>query len=91
LLLGQQGLGHFFRRRNMKNTAPTTLSAIQVASQSTCINAQLYSTCDYQEGQKNQLTLLKLMQTRTCRKKSVNSSVNSEALLKKPGATLFKA
>jgi hypothetical protein len=28
------------------NTAPTTLSATQVANQSTLINAKLYSTCD---------------------------------------------
>jgi hypothetical protein len=33
--------------RSMKTkTAPTTLGAIQAASQSICINAQLYSTCD---------------------------------------------
>jgi hypothetical protein len=30
----------------MSNTAPTTLSAVQAASQSTFINAQLYCTCD---------------------------------------------
>jgi hypothetical protein len=28
------------------NTAPTTFSAIQAASQSTFINEQIYSTCD---------------------------------------------
>ncbi len=33
-------------RRKAINTAPTTLSAIQSASQSTFINAQLYSTFD---------------------------------------------
>jgi hypothetical protein len=33
------------RWRKMTNTAPTTLSAIQAASQSTFITAQLYSTC----------------------------------------------
>jgi len=60
-LIGQPGLGHFFRyrhlvlrqrRRKMTNTAPTNLNAIQVARQPTFINAQLYSTCDQQEGQK---------------------------------------
>jgi hypothetical protein len=34
------------RRRKATNTAPTILSAIQTATQSTFINAQLYSTCD---------------------------------------------
>jgi hypothetical protein len=34
------------RRGKTTKTAPTTLSAIQVASQSTFINEQLYSTCD---------------------------------------------
>ncbi len=33
-------------RRKTTNTAPTSLSAIQAASQSTFINAQLCSTCD---------------------------------------------
>jgi hypothetical protein len=58
LLIGQQGLEHFFRYRSLlligwivqilrqprsktTNTAPTTLSAMQAASQSTFINAQL--------------------------------------------------
>jgi len=67
LLIGQQGLGHFFRyrplipigwriaqilrqrRRKTTNTAQTTLSAIQAASQSTLINEQLYFTCDQRE------------------------------------------
>jgi hypothetical protein len=35
--------------RNNTNTAPTTLSAIQALSQSTFINEQIYSTCNYQE------------------------------------------
>jgi hypothetical protein len=54
LLIGQQGLGHFFRsfpigwktvqivrqrRRKMTNTALTNLNAIQAASQSTFANA----------------------------------------------------
>jgi hypothetical protein len=34
------------RRGTTTNTAPTTPSAIQAASQSTFINEQLYSTCD---------------------------------------------
>jgi hypothetical protein len=64
LLIGQQGLGHFFRHRSllpigwrivqilrqrwmkMTNAAPTNLSAIQAASQSTFVNALLYYTCD---------------------------------------------
>jgi hypothetical protein len=60
--IGEQSLIHFFllpigwrivqilrqRRRKTTNTAPTTLSAIQTASQSTLINELLYSTCDYQ-------------------------------------------
>jgi hypothetical protein len=62
ILIDQQGLGHFFRyhrpllptswrilrerRRKKTNIVPTTLSAIQAASQSTFINAQLYSTSD---------------------------------------------
>jgi hypothetical protein len=33
-------------RRKTTNTAPTTNSAIQAASQSTFIKEQLYSTCD---------------------------------------------
>jgi hypothetical protein len=33
-------------------TAPTTLGAIKAESQSTFINAQLYSTCEKREGQK---------------------------------------
>jgi hypothetical protein len=37
------------RRRKTTNTAPTTLSAIQAASQSTFISYQLYSTCDLQD------------------------------------------
>ncbi len=58
LLIGQQGLAHFFRYRSLlligwivqilrqprsktTNTAPTTLSAIQAASRSTFIIAQL--------------------------------------------------
>jgi hypothetical protein len=41
------------RRRKTTNTAPTTLSAIQAASQSPFINEQLYSTCDKQEWQKS--------------------------------------
>jgi hypothetical protein len=32
------------RRRKTTNTAPTTLSAMQAASQSTFLNEQLYST-----------------------------------------------
>ncbi len=58
LLMCQHGLGHFFwylpigwrivhilrqRRRKTTNTVPTTLSAVQVASQSTFISALLYS------------------------------------------------
>jgi hypothetical protein len=46
----QQGLVHFFI--SYANTAPTTLSAIQAASQSTFINEQLYTTCDELEQQK---------------------------------------
>jgi hypothetical protein len=64
LLIGQHGLGDFFRYqpllpigwsieqilrqrlRKTTNTAPTTLSAIQAAGQSTFINEQLYFTCD---------------------------------------------
>jgi hypothetical protein len=34
------------RRRKTTNSAPTTLSAIQAASQSTFVNTQLYATCD---------------------------------------------
>jgi hypothetical protein len=34
------------RRRKTNNTSPTTLRAIQAASNSTFINSQLYSTCD---------------------------------------------
>jgi hypothetical protein len=34
------------RRKKMTNTAPTTLSAIQAAGQSTFIYALFYSTCD---------------------------------------------
>ncbi len=58
LLIGQQGLEHFFRYRSLPligwivqilrqprskttNTSPTTLSAIQVASQFTFVNAKL--------------------------------------------------
>jgi hypothetical protein len=37
------------RRRKKTNTAPATLIATQAGSQSTFINAQLYSTCDQQE------------------------------------------
>jgi hypothetical protein len=33
-------------RRKTTNAAPTTLSAIQAASQSNIINTQLHSTCD---------------------------------------------
>jgi hypothetical protein len=33
-------------QRKTTNTAPTTVSAMQVANQSTFINAQLYSTYD---------------------------------------------
>jgi hypothetical protein len=33
-------------RGTTTNTAPTTLSAIQAASQSTFINEQIYSPCD---------------------------------------------
>jgi hypothetical protein len=40
------------RRRKMTNTAPTIFRAIKAASQSTFINAQIYSTCDLREGQK---------------------------------------
>jgi hypothetical protein len=64
LLIGHQGLGHFFRyrpllpfgwrivkilrqlQRKATNTVPTTLSAIQAASQSTFIDRQLYYTFD---------------------------------------------
>jgi hypothetical protein len=47
------------RRGKTTNTAPATLNAIKEASQSTFINEQFYSTCDWQEKQKNkQLTLL---------------------------------
>ncbi len=62
LLIGQQGLGDFFRYRSLlpigwrivqilrqRRTAPTTLSAIQAASKSTFINEQLYFTCDWLE------------------------------------------
>ncbi len=70
LLMGQQGMGYFFRYRPLlpigwsivqilrqrwrktTNIAPTPLSTIQAASQSTFINTQLYSTCDKQEWQK---------------------------------------
>ncbi len=34
------------RRRKTTNTAPSTLSAVQAASQSTSINELLYSNCD---------------------------------------------
>jgi hypothetical protein len=70
-IIGQQGLGDFFRyqplfpigwrivqilrqrRRKTTITVPTTLSAIQaLASQSTFINEQLYSTWDNLERQK---------------------------------------
>ncbi len=34
------------RRRKTANTAPSSLSAIQSASQSTFVKTQLYSTCD---------------------------------------------
>jgi hypothetical protein len=37
------------RREKRKNKLPTTLSAVQAASQSTFINEQLYSTCASQE------------------------------------------
>ncbi len=46
------------RRRKMRNKAPTTLSATQAASQSTFINAHLYSTCDSGKDINKQLTLL---------------------------------
>jgi hypothetical protein len=60
LLFGQEGLGHFFRYRPLlhivqslrqrrwktTNTAPTTLIAIQAASQSTFPNEQLSTICD---------------------------------------------
>jgi hypothetical protein len=56
---GWGGGGVYFPRRRVKiftptpeentNTAPTTLSAIQAASQATFINELLYSTCDYLE------------------------------------------
>jgi hypothetical protein len=46
------------RWRKTTNTAPTTLSAIRASSQSAIINEQFYSTCDYQELQNKQLTLL---------------------------------
>jgi hypothetical protein len=34
------------RQRKTTKTAPTALTAIQAESQTTFINAQLYSTCD---------------------------------------------
>jgi hypothetical protein len=40
------------RQGKTANTAPTILGAIQAASQSTFINEQIYSTCDWQEWQK---------------------------------------
>jgi hypothetical protein len=36
---------------------------VQASSKSTFINAQLYSTCDYQERQKCEANLIKPMQT----------------------------
>jgi hypothetical protein len=35
-----------FRQRQVTNTAPTTLSAIQVASQSAFMNEHIYFSCD---------------------------------------------
>jgi hypothetical protein len=51
-LVGQRDLGHF--RRKTTNAAPTTLSVIQAASQSTFINALVISRND----KNKQLTLL---------------------------------
>jgi hypothetical protein len=45
------------RQKKKKNTAPTTLIAIQAASQSTFINAQIYSIIS-QNDKNKQLTLL---------------------------------
>jgi hypothetical protein len=50
---------------------------IQAASQSTFINAQLYSTCDYRE-QKQAANIIKLMQTHIYQKKYINGSLNLE-------------
>ncbi len=48
------------RRRKTTNTAPTTLSAIQAASQYTFVNTQLYSTLVISRNDKNkQLTVIK--------------------------------
>jgi hypothetical protein len=46
------------RRSKTSNTAPTTLSTIQAASQSTFINEQLNSNCDFGNDKNKQLTLL---------------------------------
>jgi hypothetical protein len=64
-------------QRKITNTAPATLSAIQAASQSTFINAQLYSTIlVISANDKNkQLTLMR-------QRKYVNGSFNSEGHLK---------
>jgi hypothetical protein len=71
------------------NIAPTTLSAIQAASQSTFINAQFTPLVISGNDTNKQITLLtqgKLALTG----RNLNGSVNSEGLLlKKPGPTLI--
>jgi hypothetical protein len=71
------------------NTAPTALSAIQAASQSTFINAQFTPLVISGNEKNKQITLLtqgKLALTG----RNLNGYVNSEGfLLKKPGPTLI--
>jgi hypothetical protein len=67
LLIGQQHLVDFFRYRALlpmtTNTAPTTLSVIQAASQSTFIQDQLYSIVIIKNDKNKRLTIIKPTQT----------------------------
>ncbi len=68
--------------RGLYSTMPTTLSVIQAASQSTFINAQLYSVVSGNDKKETD-KIIKQTQTRINSKKYVNSSVNSEGHIKK--------